>query len=283
VVAPKPYLDGLRYLAHYNASASPGYLAGVSYTGTRWWFWPLSLIVKYPTVVLLLMISGTSALIWTERAARRRALLAVGLPAIALTCFTVTTPLDIGVRLLLPVMALWAVLAGSLAPVVLRAGTAWRRGLSTGVGVLLAAAIAITVVSFPQSLTWTAPPFTPGYAVATDSNVDWGQGFYALQSWSKGRDPWVTYFGPRGLTVADIPGARPLLSADPSRVSGWVAVSATALTSVYSSKLGWLRNYCPVRILAGSILLYHFAQPPVVAPAPARPATACPGQWSSGS
>jgi 4-amino-4-deoxy-L-arabinose transferase-like glycosyltransferase len=281
IVAPQPYLDGVAYLASYDAGAAPGYLAGISYSGGRWWYWPLSLLVKFPAAVLLLLLAGAVAWYWTERDVRRHALLAVGVPAVVLAGFTVDTPLDIGVRLLLPVIALWAAAAGSLVPVVTGLRPAWRRALTGTLAVLLAAGATSAALSFPDSLAWTAPPFRPGYAVATNSNVDWGQGLYALQSWSKGRHPWVTYFGPRGLTVAEIPGARPLLGTAPGRVSGWVAVSATALTSANGSQLAWLRNYCPVRVLAGSILVYRFAQPPVAAPAPARPTTLCAGPWSS--
>ncbi|HEY9484338.1 MAG TPA: glycosyltransferase family 39 protein [Micromonosporaceae bacterium] len=280
VIAPKPYLDGVSYLASYNASGIHGYLLGIAYTGARWWFWPLSLLIKYPAPILLLLVGGAVAWWWTDRDARRRTLLAVGLPAIVLAGFTVAGPLNIGVRLLLPVLALWGVAASSLVPVVQRFGLEWRRALTVTSAVLLAAGFASTAVSFPTSLAWTAPPFTPGYAVVTDSNVDWGQGFYALRSWSEGRDPWVAYFGPRGVSESDIPGARPLSSVVPSAVSGWVAVSATALTSADSARLAWLRNYCPVDALAGTILVYRFREPPLVLPAPARPATQCAGPWS---
>jgi hypothetical protein len=281
IIAPKPYLDGISYLASYKAGRIHGYLLDVSYTGARWWFWPLSLLIKYPAPILLLLVGGAIACFMSEAAARRRAMLAVGLPAIVLAGFTVAGPLNLGVRLLLPVMALWSVAASALVPLVQRLGPAWGRGLTAGVAVLLAAGAASTGLSFPTTLAWTAPPFTPGYAVATDSNIDWGQGFYALQSWSKGRQPWVAYFGPRGLTESDIPGARALLGAAPSAVSGWVAVSATALTSADSAQLAWLRNYCPVDVLVGSILVYRFQQPPEEAPAPARPATRCAGPWST--
>jgi hypothetical protein len=281
VIAPKPYLDGVSYLASYNAGAIHGYLVGVAYTGGRWWYWPVSLVIKYPAAILLLLVGGAVACWWTDRDARRRTALAVGVPAVVLAAFTVAGPLNVGVRLLLPVMALWSVAASSLVPVVQRLGIAWRRALTATAAVLLAAGVASTALSFPASLAWTAPPFTPGYAVATDSNVDWGQGFDALRSWSKGRSPWVAYFGPRGLSESDIPGARPLVGVVPSAVSGWVAVSATALTSADSARLSWLRNYCPVDVLAGTILVYRFQQPPLVLPAPARPATQCSGPWST--
>ncbi|HEU0239447.1 MAG TPA: glycosyltransferase family 39 protein [Micromonosporaceae bacterium] len=280
VIAPRPYLDGLSYLASYNTNAIPGYLVGVSYTGSRWWFWPVSLVVKYPAAILLLLVAGLVSWWRLGRAIRQRALLAVALPAIVLAGFTMASSLDVGVRLLLPVMALWTAAAGAIVPALGGLTRTWRRALVPVASLLLVAGAVSTGLSYPHSIASTAPPFTPGYAEATDSNIDWGQGFYALQSWSQGRNPWVAYFGPRGLSVADIPGARPLVGADPSAVTGWVAVSATALTSANRTQLAWLRNYCPVDVLADSILVYRFAEPPVVAPAPARPATQCAGPYS---
>jgi hypothetical protein len=152
------------------------------------------------------------------------------------------------------------------------------------VAVLLILAAAGTAGSYPRSIAWTAWPFRPGYALVTDSDVDWGQGFYALRSWSASREPWVAYFGPRGITTADIPGARPLLGTAPAHVNGWVAASVTAVNSANRPSLAWLRPWCPVGILDGTILLYHFSAPPVPGPArrpPPRPAPLCPGQWSS--
>jgi len=280
MLLPVPYIDGIRYLQANDTIPTPGYLAGVSYTGGRWWFWPLSLVIKLPAETLLLLVAGVLAWGCAAPAARRRALLAAGFPAVLLTGFLLTVPRDIGVRYLLPVIALWAAAAGALVPAVAALRPAARRGATATAAALLAAAAVTTAASFPDSLSWTAPGFRPGYAVATNSNVDWGQGLYALRSWAAGRQPWVTYFGPRGLTSRPVSGARQLLGTSPGRVSGWVAVSATALTSADRSQLAWLRGYCPVRVLDGTILIYRFRQPPAPAPSADRPPAICRGQWS---
>jgi hypothetical protein len=276
---PSPYLDGIGYL-RADDTATPGYLTGVSYTGGRWWFWPLSLVIKLPGAALLLFCAGAVAWLPANPAARRRALLAVGLPTVLLTGFFVTMPRDIGVRYLLPVLALWAAASGALVPAVRALRPAARRTAAAGTCGLLAAAAVTTATSFPSSLSWTAPPFRPGYAVATNSNVDWGQGLYALRTWAAGRRPWVSYFGPRGLAPDPVPGGRPLLGTPPERVSGWVAVSATVLTSANRSQLGWLQRYCPVQVLDGSILIYRFRQPPAPDASSGRPPSPCPGTWS---
>jgi len=286
---PRPWVEGLAYLQAHDTSPSPAYVAGYAYDGRRWWFWPLSLVVKYPLTTLIVLVAGVAAWWWVDRGSRRRALAVVALPGAVLACFTVLVPQDLGLRYLLPVLALWCAGAGALMPAV-RAMRPPLRSVSTvALAVLVAASVASTVASFPDSLAWTSAPFRPGYAAASNSDLDWGQSLYALDAWARGRRPWVAYFGPRGLS-AHVPGTRPLLGAAPGKVRGWVAVSATALTSEDREQLAWLRRYCPVGTLGGSVLVFHLAQPPgpsraarAAAPAPAAPRPVCPGSWSEPS
>ena len=280
---PAPYLAGITYLRVTDTVPAAGYLVGVSYVGGQWWFWPLSLVIKLPAAALILLVAGVAGALALPRDARRRAAAVVGLPALLLTGFTLTMPKDVGVRYLLPVIALWAAAAGALVPAATALRPAARRALLAAACALLAVAAVTTATSFPDSLSWTAPGFRPGYANATDSNIDWGQGLYALSSWARGRRVWVAYFGPRGLTPDPIPGSQSLLGAPASRVSGWVAVSTTALNSSNETQLEWLRGYCPVRVLAGSILIYRFRKPPAPAPTTGRPPPPCRGGWSRAS
>jgi hypothetical protein len=271
VVLPLPYLEGIRYLAANDTVPGPGYLFGVGWTGGRWWYWPGSLLVKTVPTTLLFLVVGPWGLLAAGRGTRRRAALVLGLPAICLVVFTVGLPRDIGLRYLLPVIALWMVAAGSIVPVV------GPRVRAIGVAVVVVVAGLATALSVPDSLAWTTPPFTPAFQVVTNSDVDWGQSFYRLEHWSTGKRPWVAYFGPRGLGADSITGARRLLGTSPARVTGWVAVSATDLTSASADQLAWIRAYCPVAELGGSILVYRFAAPPSATGGPIRPAGLCPG------
>jgi 4-amino-4-deoxy-L-arabinose transferase-like glycosyltransferase len=291
LLVPRPYLDGARYLSTHDAEPSTAYIAGIAYTGGRWWYWPISLVIKWPEAGLALLAAGVSGCAWLTRGPRSRAGIALGLPAAALTAVTLATPKDVGLRYLLPALAVAAAAAGpGLVAAVSGLAGAERKLAAAGraaqivTAVLAAAAIASTAASFPASIAWTAWPFRPGYTETTDSNLDWGQSLYALRSWSASRDPWVAYFGPRGISTAGIPGARPLLGTSPARVDGWAAVSVTALNSANRASLSWLRAWCPVGILDATILIYHFGRPPVPTPGrplPSRPASLCPGQWSS--
>jgi 4-amino-4-deoxy-L-arabinose transferase-like glycosyltransferase len=277
VVLPSPYLQGIRYLAANDTQPGPGYLLGVAWTGGRWWYWPGALLVKTVPTTLLVFVVGPIGWRTVDRATRRRLLAVVVAPALLLTAFNLTAPRDIGLRYLLPAIALWLVAASSI----VRCG---RPGFTVGIAAVAVAGV-FTIGSAPDSLAWAAPPFAPAYRSVTNSDVDWGQGFYQLQGWSKGKHPWLAYFGPRGIGSAAVPGSRPLVGTPPDRLSGWVAVSATNLTSAERVSLGWLQAYCPVGELAGSILLYRFRAPPVASTGASRPAAMCPAndRWSERS
>jgi hypothetical protein len=268
---PWPYIHGIDYLRDNDTIPGPGYLLGAAWTGGRWWYWPGSLVVKTVATTLLLFVLGPLGLLSVDRATRWRAALVICLPALCLTGFTLLTPRDIGLRYLLPVIALWLVLASSVV-VPLKEHLVGSLGIAAAV--LLAGGA--TVLSVPNSIAWASLPFRPASLAVSNSDVDWGQGLYQLQSWARGKHPWVAYFGPRGLGAGDVAGARPLLAADPSAVDGWVAVSATDLTSAHRTQLAWLRGYCSVGDLGGSILVYKFAVPPSKEAGPSRPVGRCP-------
>jgi hypothetical protein len=174
--------------------------------------------------------------------------------ALVLAAFTIATPVYLGLRYMLPVLALLTVATAPLvrAPRVLPI-------------VLVAGSAVFTAGSVPHSLAWTAPPFHPGYRVATDSNLDWGQDVYRVQRWARGKHAWIACYSPKGVgCAADIPGARPLgKHASPGEVHGWVAMSSTLLN--LDGWDPWLHHLKPVGTVGGTVLLYrvprsHFAR-----------------------
>jgi 4-amino-4-deoxy-L-arabinose transferase-like glycosyltransferase len=266
LVLPQPYIDGLRYLKAHDSNGY-GYLLGVQWLGHRWWYWPGSLLVKTPLPTLVILVAGSLAVAAIPRPARGEVLLVIVLPALALTAFTLFIPPDTGIRYLLPAIALLIVVASGV--VVVARGYIGRA--------VLAALVTISVVmaasSFPHSIAWTTPPFTPAYQFVSGTNLDWGQDFYLLRQWSRGRHPYIDVHGAVALAPF---GARPLLGTDPGMVTGWVAVSGTFLTGRGNSSPAWLRSYCPVGTIGGSILVYDFGRPPgSSSPGPARPAGLC--------
>jgi hypothetical protein len=277
---PQPYVQGLQFLGSHDTGPAPGFLAGLSWTGINVFFWPLTLLVKLPAPIVLLFVAGP--LMWWRlvrhgrvgRDTTRHTVVAVVIPALILFLFELPNPRTLGVRYLLPSIALWCAMVAPLATVIT------RRAVAAVVGAVTVSAAAIAGGSYPNSLAYTAPPFQPGYRTATDSNIDWGQDFGLLSNWARGHPAYMAYFGPRGITTADLPGARPLVGVAPDKIHGWVAASASDLTSADRSSLSWLRAYCPVGNLGGTILLYRFTSPPTAVPGPATPAAQCSGSVS---
>jgi len=254
LVLPPAWRRGTLHLLRVGNEPGPAFVLGRAHTGRWLWFWPASLVVKWPPTTLLIL--ATIPLTWWRlpRAVRREAAWVVALPALALTLFTVQQQRPLGLRYLLPVLALWLVAA---APVVDTLRGAARPAVMT-----LAVAGGLIPALATPALAWTDPMLGRGYQTATDSNLDWGQSYDTLAAWTARHPAWVDYFGPSGLGAATLPGARGDLAAAPAALTGWVAVSASRLTAYDRGGEAWLRAYCPVGVLADSVLLYRFSTPP---------------------
>jgi hypothetical protein len=189
-------------------------------------------------------------------------------PAGALALALLAQPLNLGLRYAFPIVAAQFACA---APAALVGRVAPRRvaGLAA-----LAVQMIFVWAAAPHSLAWTPPPFTPAYRYVTDSNVDYGQDVERFLAFAERHD---------GVTAAivrargfDIPASvRSLIGAPPESVHGWVAVSVTNLTALHRDELAWLRAYCPIDTIGGSILLYRFDSPPTSERGPAMPAESC--------
>jgi hypothetical protein len=269
VPAPIEWKAGYGYLT-LTADPRPAYLFGQSWDGSRWWFFPGSVLVKVPLGALLFLVLGPLAWRSLPGPRRRSAALVLALPAVGLFLALLTQPLNLGLRIVLPVVALWFAAAAPAVQVDrLRVGR-------VVLGVVVASQALAMVAAGQHALAWNPPPFQPSYRWASDSNVDFGQDMYRLDRWSEGRDPWVAMISTRGLGRPA--GSRPLVGADPANVTGWVAVGVTSLTVVNRDELAWLRAYCPVGSIGESILLYRFDEPPSAAPGPSRPVGPCAGE-----
>jgi hypothetical protein len=273
---PAEYEVGFQTQLAFSSHSSPGYLLGDTWVGTRPSFWPLSMGVKLPITVLAMLVLGPLAWRWLNRGQRWRAALVVVLPTLAAFAFVLPYNKPIGLRYALPGIVMLLVIASPLA-----IGLARRRSGQIVLGLAIVAQLVFLWTSIPHSLAWTAPPFRPGYQVVSESNLDWGQDGYDLVSWLDGRSAYVDYFGLEWL-VDKHPGFKALRGTPPEEVTGWVAVSATQLTSYYRDELAWLRAYCNVGTIGdgGTILIYRFDEPPTSEPGPAEPAGRCEGSTS---
>ena len=161
-------------------------------------------------------------------------------PGPCCSLFTAAQPLALGLRLALPSLALWMVLAGAgggpAAAGPVRGGPCWARWRCCRRSPCSAAS--------SHALAWMPPPFRPAYRFVSDSNVDFGQDLWRVRDWSEGREPWVAVISPRGVWRSG-GDTRPLVGADPSEVTGWVAVGVTALTVVERRRAGVAAEVLP--------------------------------------
>ena len=271
---PKEWRAGFAYL-DLTGTNRPASLFGQSWDGGRWWFFPASAFLKIPLTLTVAVVAGW--VLALRRGARRpvdrRQLVAVVIaPALALWLFLLAQPLNLGLRLAMPVVALALVGLGGLATL------RWsgRRWAALIVPLALLQLLASGVAT-PHSLAWTPPPWSPAYRWVSDANLDAGQALYEVRSWARSHDrPFVAIDTTRGMSVKG--GSRSLLDVDPSAVRGWVAVGVTPLMQTEREELAWLRKYCPVATLGGgSVLIYRFEDAPTATPGPERPVPPCIG------
>ena len=277
VILPQPYVEGLKYLATNDTGGSPGFLLGVSWTGANVWFWPATLLVKLSTPdpgpargrpagtgrpgplgpdqpVDLAPDPGGG-----DPAGRRALRLRTAQPAHAGGAVPASRPSP----------------CGSSPP---RRSPWWsrRRLAAMAVGVVLAWPPSITVYSFPHSIAYTAravPPRLPG---GHRLQRGLGPGLRPPHHLEPGSASLRGVLRPAGRDRCRYRRGPPAASAlRPTRISGWVAASASDLTSAERDSLSWLRAYCPVGTLGGSILLYHFTVAPTSAAGPSAPASLC--------
>jgi len=217
------------------------------------------MIVKLPASTTIVVIAGLLCWWGLSRRTVREAALVLCVPAVAIAAFIWPQPRQLGVRYLLPVIAL-GIVAGSPCVRLARQAVGARVALAA----LLIAQVFWFWESTPRSLAWTAPPFRPGYQVAADSNLDWGQDLYRLRDWTRHHPgTTVVYFGtvdPRHI----LRDAHVIPETLPSGAlpAGWWAISTSWVTDWHAPSLAWLRAYCPVGLVGDSILLYRFHASP---------------------
>lgn len=174
----------VRQMMH-NVRGHGVFLLGHSEPRAIWYYFPVALTIKLGVPLLLLPLVLALA---RPRALLNWACIAAG----ALLVFSLTCRVQIGIRLVLPLVVLAVVgLAAAAVTACKEARGRWRRVVMAGwlaAGTACTAAAAVTV--WPDGLCYTNPLWggtTVGYLRLSDSNYDWGQGLRELARWERER------------------------------------------------------------------------------------------------
>jgi len=240
-----------------DAHRDPVYLLGQLSQGGLWYFFPVDLIAKTPLPFLIAAALGMVMLVRRSRALRDWRIAAPALAAFGVLAGSMASPVDFGIRYLLPIYPLLAIAAGT-ALLALARGKGWDKVTAC---VLVLWASADSVTAFPDYLPWfNALAGQAPQAVAINSDLDWGQDVKRL-------DQKVRALGIHRIHVAVLEQSEYDLRAyiagyeklPPSeRVGGWIAVSQYMLHE--QPGYAWLRAYTPVATVGSSILLYHLPE-----------------------
>jgi 4-amino-4-deoxy-L-arabinose transferase-like glycosyltransferase len=245
-------LDGLWQVHNHVDGGHTAYLHGQHSFHGWWYFFPVAIAVKTPLGLLLLALIGA-----TVRKARIPAVLCG-----VILLINLPTSLNIGVRYMLPLYPLLALLAAG--------GAMWLWQRQRLVAAILLIWVAISAaaahpdyIAYFNELSGNHPE-----QILVDSDLDWGQDMNRLVAELKRRR--VDYLHMACLYTGDdtrlgLPNWDGLEPYQP--VKGWVAVSQTMLRNygwMVAQQQGradlafaWLDRYKPVARVGRSILLYR--------------------------
>ncbi len=256
------YLDGLRNVAFHNHRGHQAFFLGTASAKGGWkLYYPTVMLLKWPTMVLVLFLALLLLSARRRITVPRDLLIMASFPAVYFV-FAIFSHIDIGDRHILPMYPFvllfvaggWAQLARRsrlvLALVLLAVGLNAADGLRYA----------------PDYLSYFTPFISPHRTdeLLSDSNLDWGQGLLALRHYQNMHPQekiYLTYFGSvdpaaYGLRVEQL--------AENQRVSGaTVVVSATQMTGQMLQDFNayhWVLRYPEKAMLDHS--LYVFQIPP---------------------
>ncbi len=247
--------EGLVQQIKHNFRGHGAYILGEYHTRAVWYYFPVALSIKLPDAVMLLFAYLLGL--------RPRALLnPAGWVTLALLLFSMNARVQIGVRLVFPLIA-FLLITLAVAGVQSQDGKPWRR-------IILGLALVLTMLT--SAVVWPDPlrhvnqlwgGLDRGPKLVADSNYDWGQGLPELQTWWTtnqepslhvwyyGTDPAILFPPFRRIEVHKMPNVTPQ-TLTVAVGEGYLAVSLTALYASPDRKpatlavVNWLHTLEPV-------------------------------------
>ena len=250
------FIQGVGFQLAHNARSHFGYLLGRSYAGGSRLYFPVVILLKWPTIVLGLFLAAAGSMFLSHTPRPRDFAIWAVFPVLYFL-LAEFSKLNLGERYILPIYPFALLLCGSL----------WQ--LTKGRRAVLAVLVAALTVHVGDGLRY-APDylsyFNPfvraasSYKLLSDSNVDWGEGLIALRHYQQAHPKvpiHLAYFGNVDPAVYDIQ-AIPLMPNE--RASGTVIISATYLsgqTLPDPNGYHWVLQYPTKLVLNHSLYVFE--------------------------
>ncbi len=255
------YVEGFRELVRHNRQGQPAFFLGeVSSRGGWKLYYPAVILLKWPTIVLGLSLTGLAIALRRKVRVPPDLWIMASFPALYMA-MAIFARFNLGERHVLP-MYPFAILFAT-------AAWEWARHKPAAAAllILLATLNAADALRFAPGYLSYFTPFVrsaESFRLLTDSNLDWGQGLLALRDYQRdhpGERISLSYFGsvdPR------LYGIQSDFFGGDKDVSGTVVVSATNLSGQYLAepeRYRWLLHQKPVRILDHSLYVFQMRGP----------------------
>ena len=259
------YVSGALWQASHNAGGQPAYLFGHTSDNGWWYYFPAAMAVKMTLAALALALIAVVARIKKRAYVVRPSTAFSGLfllvPMVLLLAIGMVTKLDIGVRYVLPVVAMLTVAAGGAARLV-PSRLNWYGGV---IGLLLVWNVVSVVRVYPHFLPYANEAFggpSNLYKSLIDSNLDWGQDTPLLTKYLADHDITdyrVHLFSNAPGWVYRIDGGD--VPTDQDRANEpYFGVVAIGVSQLYypAYHYEWLKSVTPTAVLGHSINVYDF-------------------------
>ena len=251
------FVAGFRDLAIHNAHGQRAFFLGRTSPSGGWKaYYPVTILLKWPVVVLALSLTGFLLTVLKRVSVSSDLWIMASFPAIYFLA-AIFAHFNLGERHVLPLYPFALLFAAAVWQHV-----SARPGVNIVLGLLLLWNAVDGLRSGPGYLSYFDSFVRPDqkYRLLADSNLDWGQGLLALRKYEQthpGEQIWLAYFGsvdPKAYGIA----AWPL--GENQRVTGTVIVGATNLSGEYLSDPGayrWLLAYGPPEVLDGCLYVFR--------------------------
>jgi 4-amino-4-deoxy-L-arabinose transferase-like glycosyltransferase len=195
---PESYLIGLvdvKLMAQFY----PTYVFGKVYAHGQWWYFPAVILIKSTLGLLGLCVLGLVSM-GCGLLRKGRELFYLLAPGAFYLLVAMVSGMNIGVRHILPLYAMAAILAGAaVAALAASKQPGARIALRVAAGLLLAHIVSALLV-FPNDMAYANEAFGGPknlHNLLSDANVDWGQQLYQVKQWQDrhpGEECWFAYF-----------------------------------------------------------------------------------------